>query len=517
MKTSIGGVANLGQAQEGSDRQDLTLLNQSTNWDARVVALAATAAQQTTTTGLGQDALYCLFRVGLPTDPALLATVPSATVQTALTKASQAGIVSLNDQQISDATSAFQKFSTATLIATVAPGTTSSFNDLLTPVFETNQEMRDKFATLYISAPTTPDLSNQAANLQIPSATLDTLKLQGKFLYLTHNNAQLTAKLQQDIGSLAKISQLAAKDYHKPETWQRALYAISTGGGGSVDSLIPPAFSGKTGERLTAYSGDLARKVRFRFPSQVAARMIESKELAVNPSTSANVTSFLRTAAPLGYTIGRTPLSTFIANSAKSLPALDGPTTQSLKTLHRMYQVTPSTESLQAALTAGFTSARDIASYPYDEFIANYGQIFPPGEAWHIYWRSQTISAVTFNVFSAAKQLDNSPPVYVLSPAPSRPSSRQERHRAAGPVHGELIRQSRLLPVRGLPLCSESRRLLRRCARLFGSATFCAQCRRLHAARCAGRAAPGSRCSFASGSGGGRNNRYHHHHRSAWL
>jgi hypothetical protein len=94
MAKTIGGVANLAQAQENSTRRDFTLLNHSTNWDARLIAVAATAAQQTAATGLGQDVLYALFRVGLPTDPSLLAMVPSGTVQTALTKASQAGIVS---------------------------------------------------------------------------------------------------------------------------------------------------------------------------------------------------------------------------------------------------------------------------------------------------------------------------------------------------------------------------------------------------------------------------------------
>src|SRR6185312_3008879 len=34
MQRAVGGIAKLGQAQEGADRQDLTLLNQSTGWDA---------------------------------------------------------------------------------------------------------------------------------------------------------------------------------------------------------------------------------------------------------------------------------------------------------------------------------------------------------------------------------------------------------------------------------------------------------------------------------------------------
>jgi hypothetical protein len=61
MQKSIGDIGNLGQAQEGTVRQDLTLLNQSTSWDARLVALAATAAQNIATTGLGQDILYALW------------------------------------------------------------------------------------------------------------------------------------------------------------------------------------------------------------------------------------------------------------------------------------------------------------------------------------------------------------------------------------------------------------------------------------------------------------------------
>src|SRR5262249_26876316 len=100
MEKSIGGVANLARAVEKSDRQDLTLLNQTTNWDARLMSLAAVAAQQTQSTGLGQDVLYALYRVGLPTDPSQLAIVPQATVESALAKANKSGILNLNQQQI---------------------------------------------------------------------------------------------------------------------------------------------------------------------------------------------------------------------------------------------------------------------------------------------------------------------------------------------------------------------------------------------------------------------------------
>src|SRR5579872_5529162 len=150
MEKAVGGIARLSQAQEGKDRQDLTLLNQSTNWDARLVALAATAAQQTTTTGLGQDVLYALFRVGLPTDPSLLAMVPSNAVQSALTKATGAGIVSLKDQQISAATATFQSFATKTRLALITPGAVSSFGAILAQTLPDSAQQA-AFANLYFT------------------------------------------------------------------------------------------------------------------------------------------------------------------------------------------------------------------------------------------------------------------------------------------------------------------------------------------------------------------------------
>jgi hypothetical protein len=412
MSKTIGGVANLGQAQEGSARQDLSLLNQSTNWDARIVALGATAAQNTAPTGLGHDVLYALHRVGLPTDPAVLATVPSAAVKQGLIKATQAGIVNFNSDQIAEATSAFESFSSKALLNSTAAGTASNFNDLLSAHLQ-DPTQRAAFSRLYFSQPA--DLWAEAAKLPIAAPTLSALKLQGKFLYLTFNNGILAQHLQQNITSEDNLPQLADRDFHKPDTWQNTLTALAAPGGVTLDSLIPPAFKGATtADRLAAYSGDLARKVRISFPTRTVARMVETNDIAVDPKTSGNVTNFLRTADPLGYSLGRTPLNAFLANT-KGLPALDNASKQSVKTLHRLFQVTPSTESLQAAVKIGFTSARDIASYSKTDFISNYAFLFPPGEAEWVYGQAQTISSVTFNIFSIAKGLDTSAPVYALS------------------------------------------------------------------------------------------------------
>ena len=177
MATHIGGVAALGNAQEGAARQDLTLVNQVTGWDARVALFAAEAAQQTTATGLGQDVLYALYRYGLPTDPQQLAMVPSATVQAALTKANQAGIVGLTPQQITAAGTAFQTFATKARLAMSAPGAVSSFGDLLPPPSVAGAT---QFADLYFSNPSAgAELWDQAAKLGIPAETLKVLRVSG--------------------------------------------------------------------------------------------------------------------------------------------------------------------------------------------------------------------------------------------------------------------------------------------------------------------------------------------------
>jgi hypothetical protein len=417
MDKHIDGFQKLGQAKEDSTRQDLTLMNRSTGWDARLLALAATAAQQAPVTGLGQDILYALYRTGLPTDPEILATVSSATVQKALTKANQAGIVRMNKGQILAAATSFQNFAVKTRLTLKAPGALSIFGDLLQTALKDSTHQA-AFADLYFSqASTGADLWKKAADLKIPPEAIDSLRLQGKFLYLTFNNAPLTQKIQEEIGSIDNLSQLAEKDYYTGAAWKVALTNLAKSGEGqSLEKLIPPAYGGKTtADKLEAYAADLARKVRLSFPTHVTARMIDNQEIQLHPDHAPKVAAFLRSAASRGFELGLTPLNSFLRNHPECGAALDAPSEQSLKTLLRLYQVTPSPESFQAAMKLGFTSAHEIASYPKDKFMQKYESAFPSvGEASLVYSKAQQVSSVTFNFFSMAKQLD-SPPVYSFS------------------------------------------------------------------------------------------------------
>ena len=424
MNQSIGGVDNLAKAQENAGQQDLTLLNQTTNWDARLTALAALSAQNASVIGIDQEALYAMYRSGLPTDPATLATVPAATVRTALTTANSAGIASLTEQQVEAAVSTFTAFAKRSQLAATTPGAVSTFSDIVAAQL-TDATQQSAFVNLSLNSASSEDLWTGAASLGIASDTLNALKLQGKFLYLTFNNVALANALQTQIGQLENLSQLADKDFDLADTWQTTLKGVAQSTPGvAIDTLIPSIYTGATTDhRLAAYAGDLARKVRFSFPTEVTARSIERNQLAVSPATAAPATAFLRAAAQLGYSLGRTPLNAFIANSGNQLPVLDTDSLTTVKNLHRIYQITPSPESFQSALSLGFTSARQIASIPKEDFLHKYGSRFPAGEAEWVYGQAQTVTSVTFNICSSAAAMDTAPHVYSLSASSAQKQS----------------------------------------------------------------------------------------------
>ena len=78
------GGQRLGAAQQTAEQADLTLLQESTGWDAGLVALAARAEHVAAQTGVTPAAAYAMFRAGLPGDPVGLAGVSAPAVDRAL-------------------------------------------------------------------------------------------------------------------------------------------------------------------------------------------------------------------------------------------------------------------------------------------------------------------------------------------------------------------------------------------------------------------------------------------------
>lgn len=424
----------LADARENRRCQDISLLSRATGWDARLIALLATAARLSPETRIGEEALYALFRCGLPTNKRLLAHVRTESVGGTLKRAVAANIVGLGDRQITEAKAAFRKFARKLRRASTATGAASNLAAMLRKSGLTRSEEVVFENLLFEHDGTAAELWKKAARKGIPEKKIGGLQLQGKLAYLTLNNAGLAESIQNEIGTADNLGALADADLYQAEAWEERLRGLAGKSDSALDKLIPPAYKGETtDERLKSYSADLARKVRLSLPTRVVARMIEKDELHLGEQHAALKTplgTFLKNASDLGFSLGRVPINTFIEQNHDAV--FEGiadedvePATRTVKKLHRLYQITPTDDALKLALDAGFNSAHDVAAIPFETFVQGYGDKFSTdaavslGMATQLYRKAQQVASVTYNFFTSAKQLDTTPPIYALSPPAS--------------------------------------------------------------------------------------------------
>jgi len=424
------GSLHLGSAKEDEDQQDLTLISSATGWDARLVALAVVASQLASESGLSAETLYGLFRAGLPLDKNQFVRTKIEEVEEALRSAIQSGIIKLDEHGVSATKSAFEKFSTATLHAASAHGMVSTFSDLLAHSGLTAAE-QTAFEKVYFSHGSDPDqMWEEVEALGISKQKIDTLRLQGKLYYLTLNNAPLVSYLQKEVGTLAKLPTLADRDLYLPQHWKEQLTKLSGNNEKTLAALIPSTYGADTvKERLEAYTNDLARRVRMSYPTYVIARMLETQDLPLggkHKGPEPSVPAFLRKAAALGFDLGRTPVGAFVCGNKDILFA--GVKTEDadsviehIKRLHRLYQITPSDESLKALLESGLTSAHDVTRVPYEAFLSRYGHRFPSlHEAELVYRKAHQVKSTVVGHFSMAKSAANSPGLFATSSPPAQ-------------------------------------------------------------------------------------------------
>jgi hypothetical protein len=439
---NVGDAGDLATTREDDERQDLTVLHHATGWDARLIALAATAAKLSSETGIPKPALYALFRAGLPTDKQQLTGMSPKEVEGALKAANAAGIVDLNDEQIAGVKVQFERFTREFFRSQKTPGTHSSFNALLESA-PLGADHRSTFEQVLVSHRGPPaDLWRKAEQQGITREEIAALKLQGKLAYLTLNQAALGQKLQAEIGSPDNLGRLVDEGLYDSDAWKRRLREVAGEDEEALKRAIPPVYTGEsTADRLDAYAADLARKVRRSFPTRVIGRMVEKGDVPLGAGhDAASVAAVIQKADALGFRLGRDPVNGFVK---KNHERLFGPNasdeevaaaTKSVKKLACVYQMTPSTKAFVKLLELGVDSADDIAGLPPEVFRERFGHEFRSSEeAELVYRKAQQISAVTRSVVGTASQLASAPPVYAMSPPVGRREEITERLSRAFP------------------------------------------------------------------------------------
>jgi len=249
----VGEMTKLADARENAERQDLTVLNRAIGWDARLITLAATAQKVSAETHILPDALYALFRVGLPSDKGQLARVSLEAMDKALAKAQEAGIVSMDTERLLKAKAGFEHFARETRLATKAAGALSNVREMLvaSPLagdVSDQQSEKSRFADILFSHHGEPAELWQKAKAQgIAEETIKELQLQGKLAYLTFNSAGLAAALQREIADPDNLAQLADNDLYQADAWETRLNAMAGNSEEALQNLIPPRLRRRQG------------------------------------------------------------------------------------------------------------------------------------------------------------------------------------------------------------------------------------------------------------------------------
>ena len=447
----VGQMTMLAEARENKERQDLTVLNRATGWDARLIALAAVTERLSADpeVNLPQEALYGLLRAGLPFDKLLLAQLEPDVAEQALKSVRDAGIVELTDPQIEQFKQQFTTFSNTVRLNLPAPGSRSTYGALL-KASGLPEDAQDRFVPIYLNHRGDADqLWEKTRNAGLNDAQIGMLQLQGKFAFLAGNSEAMTARLLQK--QIDDPVQLVEQEFHRAEAWATEVFEqagipanrrdnLNDADKQKLNEVIPAAYAAeKVKDRLHAYTEDMARKVRLSYPTQVVGRLIETDDAFKLPAAQDATVMLLKNATAQGFRLGETPVAKFLETHAGVTAGMAGPDAraakQQLQTLQRVYQITPSNEAMPVLMSLDMTSAHDVMAYPEAEFVAlfeaNYLELYkkpaPSGLARMVSRKAKQVSSVTYNLFTIAKKLDSEPPVAGLSaPVEVRESVRNE-------------------------------------------------------------------------------------------
>ena len=382
----VGQMSKLAGAQENKERQDITLMNRATGWDARLIVMAVTAERLSADreVQLPREPVYGLLRAGLPSDKLMLAQLEPDTVEQALRKVRDAGVVELSDQQIGEFKTQFSSFAHQARLNVAAPGSHSTYGALL-KASGLADEVLARFAPVYLNhRGDASALWDEARKAGLDETQVGRLQLQGKLAFLAANSEAMTARLMKKIDDPV---QLVAQDFHRADAWVAEVLeqadiplerrnALTDPDRVKLGTLVPPSyFAEKMEDRLAAYAEDMARKVRLSYPTQVVGRLLEQKEIALPVAHEATV-KLMKQATARGFRLGETPLDVFLESHTGAQGDLSDAdfesARQQMKTLQRVYQITPGNEAMPVLIGLGMNSAYDVTAYSEAEFVALY-------------------------------------------------------------------------------------------------------------------------------------------------
>ena len=435
------------------DAAGVTYLAERSGWDARAVAMAAQAARISADTKIPVEHCYALLRTGAPGSSDNLHRFSDAQVKNALTLAKQSGIIG-GDASIDRTVELHSKQAATQLLEVAPPTAVSTLGDMLSVGLADAD--RTSFLDVYRNAGDDPGaLWSGLAKAGFTEPKITKLRATSALGRLTMQNAPVVARLLEK-ERIRGLDDLASNGFHTAEKWAKV-----------IGQNVPAGLTRDT------YAAGLAAQVRIAAPTLVAADLVRSKQVPLE-GASAKVAAFL-TAAHGTHTIGDEPMIGW-----EGFDKLDDEARAGALLVERLWQISPSNESLTALARLGIGSARQVAGYRRQDFLAQHGDEFPSEtEALMVHDKATQVHTTALNVATMYLAQRSMPNVYVLSGTTGKPPPKQL---AAGAGHAAAdAEQPRA-----------RRRRSRTCSRTWTTA------RARSATRCSARPRTSSSCSSSS-------------------
>ena len=396
--------------REDSQRSDITYISNKTGLDSRITAMMTSAHQLGEKLKIEPEHVYALLRAGVPATESDIKSISIDNAKTIIGNAVKQNVISNNNTEATIKT--LEGLSIDHLLNFKADFAVSTMGEMLSlrlngnekSIFaQTQKQVGDDNAGLWRS------LAQKGFSAQ----TISQLQLDGKMGFLTGNNVPLVQKMYKKYNLKSDVD-LARNGLYNASEWKKI-----------IGTNVP--------EGLTAdeYAAHLARQVERSFPTAVLAQRLVNDEIKVGKIGSKDeLTSFLNSNESK-YNIGVQQIKSWdgynkLSDEAKS----------AVKTLERIYQITPSDESMIALSNAGLTSAYEIARYTKTEFIAKHGESFPnTKEAEMIYMKANEVYSSALGIATTYLTTRTMPNVYSITGK----KQKEQNEIVASPTLEELL------------------------------------------------------------------------------
>lgn len=363
----------------------VSYLANKTGWDPRSVAMAAQAARLAGSTHIPAAHYYALFRAGAPSDGAALSRLSTSFIEQALASAIDTRIIPATGSI--EATVAAHKQQSAGYLELMRPaGAVSSLGEMLD--LRLDATAKSRFIAQYQAHGDAPSALWQAlADDGFAPETIAALQTDGKLGYLTGHNAPLVVRLREQT-KITDATDLAHAGLYRTSAW--------------TDVIGDDVPAGLTRD---AYAAGLAAQVNLSYPTLVTAEMLRRDEVA---ASAANEVAAFLTAGHPAHRIGVHPVKTWHGYGELSPEARLG-----ARQVERMYQISPSNESMMALSRHGLHSAYQVVADPPEVFLARHGDAFPSEEeARAVYAKAQAVHSTTLSLATAYLAQRATPNVY---------------------------------------------------------------------------------------------------------